>query len=89
MARATKQTLGKPAPFTKEQVAALTAGKADPDEVAKVLTSHRQPRLALKKGSRKENRAPIPLTQEQLRELASGRETSYDVAAALEKSTPR
>jgi len=86
MRRGKRQTLGQPAPFSAEQVAALTAGKANLSAVAKLLKAHRQSRLSTR--PQKKKRAPIPLTQSQLRELASGSEMPFSVTAALEKSSP-
>jgi hypothetical protein len=82
-----RQTLGQPAPFTAEQVAALTAGKANLSAVAKLLKAHSQHRLSTRPQKEKK-RAPIPMTQSQLRELASGSEMPSSVTAALEKSSP-
>jgi hypothetical protein len=87
MRRRKRQTLGQPAPFTAEQVAALNAGKANLSAVAKLLKAHRQSRLSARPQKEKK-RVPIPLTHSQLRELASGSEMPLSVTTALEKSSP-
>lgn len=89
MPRTTKRAAARPAPFTSEQVAALTAGKANAADVAKVLEAHRQPRLArTRQAAGKGKRSPVPLTEDQLRRLATGGEPPPDVAAALQNSSP-
>jgi hypothetical protein len=90
MPRTTKRAAAaRPAPFTSEQVAALTAGKGNAADVAKMLEAHRQPRLArTRQAAGKGKRSPVPLTEYQIQRLATGGETPTDVAAALESSRP-
>ena len=76
----------RPAPFTPQQVASLVAGQANDAEIGKLLTAHRQPRLA-SLGERKQAKtpAPIPLSAAEVRELATGR-TPESVESRLESS---
>jgi hypothetical protein len=77
----------RPAPFTPDQVAALIAGEADQDTIARVLNTHRQPRLpgpAAKGKHRAASKlAPIAMTAAELRALAIGI-TPPTIAAQLE-----
>lgn len=77
----------RPAPFTPEQVASLVVGQANDAEIGKLLTAHRQPRLA-SSGEGKQAKAgpaPIPLSAAEVRELATGR-TPESVGSRLESS---
>jgi hypothetical protein len=75
----------RPAPFTPEQVASLVAGQANNVEIGKLLTAHRQPRLAspAQRKQAKDGPAPIPLSASEVRELAAGR-TPESVQTRLE-----
>jgi hypothetical protein len=78
----------RPAPFSPDQVAQLTAGGADQKMVGKVLAAHRQPRLPTAERTRASASTPSPITVSaaELRELATGA-LPEDVSARLEAST--
>lgn len=77
----------RPAPFTPEQVGSLVAGQANNAEIGKLLTAHRQPRLASPAEGKqaKAGPAPIPISAAEVRELATGR-TPESVQSRLESS---
>jgi hypothetical protein len=77
----------RPAPFTPEQVGSLVAGQANNAEIGKLLTAHRQPRLASPaEGSPgKAGPAPIPLSAAEVRELATG-STPESIQSRLESA---
>jgi hypothetical protein len=67
-----KRTRGTPAPFTHDQVEALVRGQADEIEIARLLESHRNPRVSSRR-RRAEKAAPVPVSEKGLAELSSGR----------------
>lgn len=79
-----KPALGRPAPFTQEQVDALVRGKLDPDETARILEAHPTPRI--KDVTQKtEKIAPVDVSLEDLRAIQEG-QVSRSVLHRLEES---
>lgn len=87
MADETSPALGTPAAFSQEQVDALTRGKADLRQVAKILETHRQPESAVKPRKLK-FLPPIKLQKEEIVALASGK-LSSEIAGRLETAAKR
>jgi hypothetical protein len=87
-----KRSQGTPAPFTHDQVEAVVRGQADEIEIARLLESHRNPRVSLRR-RRTEKAAPVAVSEKALAELSGGRTPpglvrQLDAAAKRDKQPP-